>query len=160
MRPGWPRRSPFRAGWRGSRCVTTCRWRSWRCAARPWPGLNDTRLAGSPARGPRPRPGRRAAQGPGRTGATHLPGLSRPPALRAAEARRADLTSPGPWPNADVVVASYALAEIAADRQASTISELWNASDGFLVLIEPGTPAGYSRVLAARTALIAAGATV
>jgi ribosomal protein RSM22 (predicted rRNA methylase) len=83
-----------------------------------------------------------------------------PPSLRAAEARRADLTSGGPWPKADVVVASYALAEIAADQQVSTIAELWNACDGLLALVEPGTPAGYARILMARAALIAAGATV
>ena len=83
-----------------------------------------------------------------------------PPALRTAEARRGDLTSAGPWPQADLVVASYALAEIAPDKQASTINELWNACDGVLALVEPGTPAGYARILAARTALIAAGATI
>ncbi len=37
--------------------------------------------------------------------------------LRTADARRADLTGGGPWPKADLVVASYALAEIAPDRQ-------------------------------------------
>jgi ribosomal protein RSM22 (predicted rRNA methylase) len=83
-----------------------------------------------------------------------------PPALRAAESRRGDLTGAGPWPKADVVVASYALAEIAADRQASTLAELWASCEGVLALVEPGTPAGYGRILAARTALIAAGATL
>ncbi|WP_372781544.1 small ribosomal subunit Rsm22 family protein [Phenylobacterium sp.] len=83
-----------------------------------------------------------------------------PPALRTAEVRRADLTAAGPWPRADVVVASYALAEIPSDKQASTIAELWASCEGILALVEPGTPAGYGRILAARTALIAAGATV
>jgi ribosomal protein RSM22 (predicted rRNA methylase) len=81
-------------------------------------------------------------------------------ALRNAEDRRGDLTAAGPWPTSDVVVASYALAEIAPDRQASTIAELWAATCGVLALVEPGTPAGYARILAARTALIAAGATI
>ena len=83
-----------------------------------------------------------------------------PAALRAAQARRADLTAPGPWPQADLVIASYALAEIAAERQISTVVELWAACDGLLVLVEPGTPAGYSRILAARTTLFDIGATV
>jgi len=83
-----------------------------------------------------------------------------PAALRAAQARRADLTAAGPWPAADLVVASYALAEIAPDKQASTIAELWNATEALLALVEPGTPAGYARILAARTALIAAGAAI
>ena len=83
-----------------------------------------------------------------------------PPALRTAAARRADLTAAGPWAKADLVVASYALAEIAPDRQASTIGELWSACEGVLAVVEPGTPAGYARILAARTALIAAGAAI
>jgi ribosomal protein RSM22 (predicted rRNA methylase) len=83
-----------------------------------------------------------------------------PPALQTAEARRGDLTAAGPWPRADLVVASYALAEIVSDRQSSTITELWNSAEGVLALVEPGTPAGYARILAARDALIAAGATV
>ena len=83
-----------------------------------------------------------------------------PAALRAAEPRRADLTACGAWPRADLVVASYALAEIAPDRQASVLDELWAACPGVLALVEPGTPAGYARLLTARTALLEAGATV
>jgi ribosomal protein RSM22 (predicted rRNA methylase) len=83
-----------------------------------------------------------------------------PPALRTADTRRVDLTGPGPWPKADIVAASYALAEIAPDRQISVISEMWNACGGLLVLVEPGTPAGYVRILAARSALIEAGAAI
>jgi ribosomal protein RSM22 (predicted rRNA methylase) len=83
-----------------------------------------------------------------------------PAALRSADARRADLTSGGPWSRSELVVASYALAEIAPDRQASTIGDLWAACAGMLALVEPGTPAGYGRILAARTALITAGAAI
>jgi len=83
-----------------------------------------------------------------------------PAALRGADARRANLTSAGPWPRADLVVASYALAEIGADKQISVVNELWTVCEGVLALVEPGTPAGYARILAARTALIEAGATV
>ncbi len=83
-----------------------------------------------------------------------------PPALRTAETRRGDLTGAGPWSKADIVVASYALAEIPADKQASTLAELWASCEGVLALVEPGTPPGYGRILAARTGLIAAGATV
>jgi ribosomal protein RSM22 (predicted rRNA methylase) len=81
-----------------------------------------------------------------------------PVVLHEAEARRADLTSGGPWQRAELVVASYALAEIAPDRQADVVRSLWDACDGVLALVEPGTPAGYARILAARSALIAAGA--
>jgi ribosomal protein RSM22 (predicted rRNA methylase) len=83
-----------------------------------------------------------------------------PAALRAARAERADLTGAGPWPKAELVVASYALAEIASDRQAAVVAGLWDACEGVLALVEPGTPAGYGRILAARAALIEAGAQV
>ena len=83
-----------------------------------------------------------------------------PAPLRAADARRADLTGGGPWPKAELVTASYALAEIAPDRQAGVVQSLWDACEGVLALVEPGTPAGYGRILAARQVLIAAGASI
>jgi len=81
-----------------------------------------------------------------------------PAVLKNAERLRADLAAPGDWPSADLVIASYALAEIAPAAQAGVVARLWAASQGVLVLIEPGTPAGYQRILAARNQMIAAGA--
>lgn len=83
-----------------------------------------------------------------------------PVALRDAHRLRGDLTAPQDWPAADLVVASYALAEIAPARQAETVAALWASTLGMLALIEPGTPAGWARILAARDGLIAAGATI
>ncbi|MDZ4373105.1 MAG: small ribosomal subunit Rsm22 family protein, partial [Phenylobacterium sp.] len=70
---------------------------------------------------------------------------------------RGDLGSTQAQP-ADLVLASYALAEIAPAQQEAVIGRLWDATLGVLVLVEPGTPAGYARVLAARSALVARGA--
>ena len=83
-----------------------------------------------------------------------------PAPLRAAQRLRADLTAPGDWTAADLVVASYALAEIAPAALAGTVERLWAATRGLLVLVEPGTPAGYRRLLAVRDQLIDAGARV
>jgi ribosomal protein RSM22 (predicted rRNA methylase) len=83
-----------------------------------------------------------------------------PEPLRAADAHRTDLAQPDAWPAADLVTASYALAEIAPARLADVVAALWRACEGLLVLVEPGTPAGYRRLLAARAQLIAAGATI
>jgi ribosomal protein RSM22 (predicted rRNA methylase) len=80
------------------------------------------------------------------------------PVLRDANRLKADLASPDGWPAAELVVASYALAEIAPPRQAAMISSLWAACEGVLILVEPGTPDGWRRILAARDGLIAAGA--
>ncbi len=87
-------------------------------------------------------------------------GAGGPDAIRTADARRCDLAAAQNWPLAELVTASYALAEIAPDRQAAVVDALWNACESVLVLVEPGTPAGHRRLLAARTQLLAAGARV
>ncbi|MDB5445940.1 MAG: hypothetical protein JWQ97_1257 [Phenylobacterium sp.] len=83
-----------------------------------------------------------------------------PPPLAAATAHRADLAAAADGPPADLVAASYALAEIAPERQAQVVAGLWAAATGLLALVEPGTPAGFARLRAARQALIAAGAEI
>lgn len=83
-----------------------------------------------------------------------------PTPLKGAQRLRADLTTAGDWPQADLVVASYALAEIPEARQHDVISALWRAAAGVLLVVEPGTPAGWSRILGARDVVLAAGATI
>ncbi|HEY7832490.1 MAG TPA: small ribosomal subunit Rsm22 family protein [Ktedonobacterales bacterium] len=86
------------------------------------------------------------------------------PALRAAAWRQADLT--GNWDAAppdtnaqdDLVVAAYVLGELAPERVAALVAALWERAGGVLLLAEPGTPAGFARIRAARDGLLAAGA--
>ncbi|MGH6717535.1 MAG: small ribosomal subunit Rsm22 family protein [Bradyrhizobium sp.] len=61
---------------------------------------------------------------------------------------------------ADLVVASYAIGEFPdADRR--DITELmWHKTRDTLLLVEPGTPAGFARIITARTRLIGLGAHV
>jgi ribosomal protein RSM22 (predicted rRNA methylase) len=61
---------------------------------------------------------------------------------------------------ADLVVASYMASEIAADGLARFTQLLWAATAGALVVIAPGTPEGYRRILQMRGELVAAGAHV
>jgi len=61
-------------------------------------------------------------------------------------------------PRADLVTASFVLAEI--DDQEDLIARLWSAANDTLVLIEPGTPAGFARIRQARQWLIGRGAHV
>ncbi len=61
-------------------------------------------------------------------------------------------------PKADLVVASYVLAELSEAQAADAAVDLWRSADMALALIEPGTPDGFARIRAARAALIAAGA--
>jgi ribosomal protein RSM22 (predicted rRNA methylase) len=61
---------------------------------------------------------------------------------------------------ADLVVASYMIGEI-GDAEQKTLAELmWAKTRDTLLVVEPGTPAGYARILALRTQLIASGANV
>jgi ribosomal protein RSM22 (predicted rRNA methylase) len=61
---------------------------------------------------------------------------------------------------ADLVTASYAAGEIAAGDFARFTRLLWAATAGALVIVMPGTPEGYARMLRMRSELIAAGARV
>jgi ribosomal protein RSM22 (predicted rRNA methylase) len=61
---------------------------------------------------------------------------------------------------ADLVVASYVIAEISEAEQASLAELMWAKTRDTLLIVEPGTPAGYARILAVRRQLIASGAHV
>ncbi|MDR3470954.1 MAG: small ribosomal subunit Rsm22 family protein [Devosia sp.] len=60
----------------------------------------------------------------------------------------------------DLVVASYALTELADARVGEAALALWGRCDGALVLVEPGRPRDYQRLMAVRAALVAAGARI
>ncbi|MGN6462702.1 MAG: small ribosomal subunit Rsm22 family protein [Pseudolabrys sp.] len=81
------------------------------------------------------------------------------PALRDAAYRLGDAaTGLGAVFAADLAVASYVIAELDAPAAARLVERLWEKTTGVLLLVEPGTPDGYRRILTARTQLIAAGA--
>jgi ribosomal protein RSM22 (predicted rRNA methylase) len=112
-------------------------------AAQAFPSLADVRLV--------------EANAEMRALGTALLAQSDQPALRAASynappARHADLRA------ADLVTASYVAGEIAPAERATFARSLWAASAQALVVIEPGTPAGYERLMAIRSLLIAEGA--
>jgi ribosomal protein RSM22 (predicted rRNA methylase) len=75
--------------------------------------------------------------------------------LPEAQIVAGDLGSPKP--RADLVTASYVLAELPEKAAARIAGDLWAAAARMLVLVEPGTPAGFARIRAARVALIEAG---
>jgi ribosomal protein RSM22 (predicted rRNA methylase) len=96
--------------------------------------------------------------------------LDRNPALRDLARKLADGGLPGTEilsgdvggekPKADLVVASYVLAEFPEERCATIAADLWRSANNALALIEPGTPDGFARIRAARAALIETGAHV
>src|SRR6202011_5124470 len=61
---------------------------------------------------------------------------------------------------ADLVVASYMIGEIDDAERRALADAMWAKTRGTLLIVEPGTPAGYGRIIAVRAQLIAAGAHV
>jgi ribosomal protein RSM22 (predicted rRNA methylase) len=61
---------------------------------------------------------------------------------------------------ADLVVASYMIGEINDAEQRALTELMWAKTRDTLLIVEPGTPAGYGRIIALREQLIASGARV
>jgi ribosomal protein RSM22 (predicted rRNA methylase) len=69
-----------------------------------------------------------------------------------------DIAQPENLPTADLVIASYVLAELPADSRVKLIEQMWKASEMALLLVEPGTPDGHARLMEARRLLLIMGA--
>jgi ribosomal protein RSM22 (predicted rRNA methylase) len=61
---------------------------------------------------------------------------------------------------ADLVIASYVINELSDAQRKSFVDLAWAKTSDTLVIVEPGTPAGWQRILDARAQLIAQGAHV
>jgi ribosomal protein RSM22 (predicted rRNA methylase) len=60
----------------------------------------------------------------------------------------------------DLVVASYMIGEIGEAERNALTELMWAKTRDTLLIVEPGTPAGYARIIAVREQLIASGAHV
>jgi ribosomal protein RSM22 (predicted rRNA methylase) len=78
-------------------------------------------------------------------------------ALRAAAWQRADVRT-ADLPATALITVGYALNELNATAQTAFVQRAWAACREALVIVEPGTKAGFANVLRARRELIAAGA--
>ncbi|MCX4786327.1 small ribosomal subunit Rsm22 family protein [Streptomyces sp. NBC_01221] len=85
-----------------------------------------------------------------------LAGISGIPALRAAEWRRARIGAGLELAPTDLITVSYVLKELTADVRAALVDTAAAAAQA-VVVVEPGTPDGYARIIEARDRLIAAG---
>ena len=61
---------------------------------------------------------------------------------------------------ADLVLAGYAFAELDRDALARAVEALWTACKTMFVIVEPGTPDGFKRILACRDILLGLGARI
>jgi len=60
----------------------------------------------------------------------------------------------------DLVTLTYVLNELDPDTRPRVLERLWQLTADTLIIVEPGTPAGWQRIIAARRQLIEAGAHV
>jgi ribosomal protein RSM22 (predicted rRNA methylase) len=72
----------------------------------------------------------------------------------------ADVNSSFAAEQADLVTIAYVLNELPEQQRKELIARLWSLSKDILVIVEPGTPAGYKRILEARTQLIELGTNI
>lgn len=88
-----------------------------------------------------------------------LAGDSRHAPVRDATWRKATLPPAGRLPGADLATASYVLDELSDAQQRALVRSMAGTAR-LVAVVEPGTPAGYRRILAARSELIDAGFSV
>lgn len=81
-------------------------------------------------------------------------------AIRSADWQVTDLAKPLALQEHDLVILSYSIGEIEICRQKELIDEAWNAAKKLLLIVEPGTPAGFERVRYIRDQLIEKGAAI
>jgi ribosomal protein RSM22 (predicted rRNA methylase) len=87
-----------------------------------------------------------------------IAGASAQTVLREAEWIQQDLQSKVDASPHDLVAISYALGELPAEAAEALLDRAWSLAKQFLVVIEPGTPRGFSAIHSARAAMISAGA--
>lgn len=88
-----------------------------------------------------------------------LASAARSPAVRAATWNTTPLGQAVELPAADLATACYLLGELTPDEQTDLVARMSKAAPA-VVLIEPGTPRGYGRILDARQQLLDAGFSV
>jgi ribosomal protein RSM22 (predicted rRNA methylase) len=71
-----------------------------------------------------------------------------------------DLSATLPAAKWDLVICSYTVNELAEAQRAELLRQAWARCAKLLVVVEPGTTAGFANIVAARTLLLGAGATL
>jgi ribosomal protein RSM22 (predicted rRNA methylase) len=82
------------------------------------------------------------------------------PALAAADIVAADLARLPLFADADLILVNYALTELTEASLIPLLAEIWRRCAGALVIVEPGTPRDYGRLMGVRAQLIAVGARI
>jgi ribosomal protein RSM22 (predicted rRNA methylase) len=85
---------------------------------------------------------------------------ARSAAVQRAEWQRIDLLSSWESTPHDLVLTSYVLGELPLLQQEDVLNKLWSVTAGTLIIIEPGTPGGFSHIKRARQHLLSLGANI
>lgn len=133
LRPGWRPASVLDLG----AGPGTAAW----AAVEAWPGIGTVELVEA-----EPEMARAATT-------LHATG---PTVLRHAQLTIGDAGAPGP--SAELAIASYVIGELEDAALERFAVSAWERASDTLVVVEPGTTAGYRRVLAVRELLLGAGA--
>lgn len=91
--------------------------------------------------------------------ARELAAASNVPALQRAQLIDGDITSELAS-SYEVIIAGYAFSELSAAGAERALTALLDACRAIVVIVEPGTPAGFARILAARKLLLRLDATI
>lgn len=89
-----------------------------------------------------------------------LGGATHNAVIREAAWHNLDLQSWKPKGNYDLVIASYALGELSTADRKRVLLAAWNACEGVLAVIEPGTRRGFDAIAEMRDWLIGGGASL
>lgn len=80
--------------------------------------------------------------------------------LENVEWKEFDLISDTINEKADLVVTSYVINELSKEDRIKAIEKMWEATNGLLVIIEPGTPEGFKHINEAREMLLSQNANI
>lgn len=81
-------------------------------------------------------------------------------ALKNVKWEKFDLVTSDIEQKADLVICSYVLNELSEENRLIALDKLWKATNKILLIIEPGTPKGFSEIKELRTILIDNGGNV
>ncbi len=86
--------------------------------------------------------------------------IAAPDVLRAVNITHQNIIAYQEFAQSDLIIAAYALVELPFLAQITIIKHLWAACTGVLLIVEPGTPKAYERLMLLRSELIQNGAFV
>ena len=80
--------------------------------------------------------------------------------LKQVDWKKFDILKDNFTEKADLIITSYMINELPEENKNEIIKKLWNITNKILLIIEPGTPAGFKNIVNAREMLLKEGANI